>query len=350
MIIDANMYYLPESLFTDPDLLKQFIEEVPEKYDWHARLEEIPGTGRKQIILEKPLGSANLNYVQGEYTLEKQLADLDKAGVDKALLKTPGCQEWMSLSMCRYFNDAMAEHAEKSGRRLIPVAVVPPYGRPEELEELERCRKQLGFRSVQVSAHYGDAYLDDPRFSKFFEKVSELGMTVYVHHTPIPTEYRAFCDYANVRRSYGRCVDQGLAIGRELFSDFFERYPDLIMVHSMLGGGFFAISELIMPHASKSQGEVKRFQTDNSAVAEHYRRNVYFEMSHAKNWGKEQLECAVRVYGADHVIFGSSYPVRREWLLEGADFIRSLDLTEEEKQLILGGNAERLYLQKETAE
>ena len=66
-------------------------------------------------------------------------------------------------------------------------------------------------------------------------------------------------------------------------------------------------------------------------------------MSHAKPWGKEALECAVRNLGADHVIFGSSYPVRTEWMTEGADFVRSLDISDEDKALILGGNAQRLY-------
>ena len=66
-------------------------------------------------------------------------------------------------------------------------------------------------------------------------------------------------------------------------------------------------------------------------------------MSHAQPWGKEQLECAVKVLGADHILFGTSYPVRPVWLLEGADFVRGLDISEEEKELILHGNAERLY-------
>ena len=79
-------------------------------------------------------------------------------------------------------------------------------------------------------------------------------------------------------------------------------------------------------------------------MEEQFRNNVYFEMSHAQPWGKEQLECAVKVLGADHIIFGTSYPVRKEWLLEGPAFVRSLDITEEEKDLILGGNAQRLYL------
>lgn len=344
MIIDANMYYIPEELFQDETLLQRFLAEVPARDGWYAHCEEIIGSGGlRQILLEKPKGYQNLNYAQHDYILENQLADLDAAGVDAALLKTPCCQEWMSLEMCRYFNDHMAAHAAKSGGRLIPVAVVPPYGTPENLAELERCHKELGMRAVQLSAHYGDAYLDDERFAGFFAKLNELGMNAYVHHTPVPVEYQSFYQYNNVRRSYGRIVDQGLAVTRELFGGFFDRYPNVKLIHSMLGGGFFSIANMMFPHKAK-QETVSRFQSDNEKVVEQFKNNLYFEMSHAQPWGKAQLECAVKVLGADHIVWGTSYPVRKEWLLDGPDFVRTLDIPAEDQELILGENARRLYL------
>ena len=51
----------------------------------------------------------------------------------------------------------------------------------------------------------------------------------------------------------------------------------------------------------------------------------------------------MKILGADHVIFGTSYPVRAEWLTKGPEFVQNLDLTEEEKNLILGKNAEKIY-------
>ena len=56
-----------------------------------------------------------------------------------------------------------------------------------------------------------------------------------------------------------------------------------------------------------------------------------------------QLRCAIEVLGADHVVFGTSYPVRREWLLDGPDAVRDLGLAAFDEELILGGNAQRLY-------
>lgn len=342
MVIDSNMYWFDESIFEDEQMLEAFISEVPELYGTCGKLQTNPN-GTRQIVIEKPAGFQNLNYVQGEYRLEQQLADMDAAGVDQAVLKMPGCQEWMSLETCKRFNDGMYRYHQASGGRLHGLAVLPPRGTRAVFQELERCVGQLGFHGVQLSAHYGNLYLDDPVFAPFFEKLNEYGLTVYVHHTPIPVDYRSLLDYDNLRRSYGRCVDQVTAIGRELFSGFFDRYPNLRFVHSMLGGGWFGIANLMMPHRPKNAESVARFSTDEGNVARHLAENIFFEMSHAQPWGKKQLEAAVEILGSDHILFGTSYPVRREWLLDGPAFVQSLNIAQEEKENILFRNAQRLY-------
>jgi len=344
MVIDANIYWIPEELFTDHALWEKFKSVIPAQYDWYTHMEDVPGTGKAQIVMEKPEGCANLNYLQGDYVLSKQLHDMDEAGVDKAVMKLPGCQEWLDLELCRYFNDKAAAHAAASGGRLFPLAVVPPYGREDEIAELKRCHDELGMNAVQMSAHYGDKYLDDPAFAAFFEVLNELGMTVYVHHTPVPVEYETFKTYNNVRRSYGRIVDQGLAIGRELYSGFFSRYPNVKVVHSMMGGAYFAIAGMMLPHgpAPAKKDEISRFKDDNEDIAAQFKSNVFFEMSHSQPWGKKVLEFAVDMVGADHIVYGSSYPVRRVWL-DGAELVKQLDVSEEDKELMLAGNAVRLY-------
>ena len=173
MTIDANMYWLPEELFTNEKMLEEFMRCIPEVYGVHARCEEIPGTTKKQIVLEEPKGCENLNYVQGEYRIEKQLEDMDKAGVKKAVLKIPCCHTWLSLEMCKKFNDGLAEHVRKGNGRFAALAVVPPYGGKEALYELERCVKELGMTGVQISSHYGNKYLDDEIFRPFFRKLNE---------------------------------------------------------------------------------------------------------------------------------------------------------------------------------
>jgi len=128
-----------------------------------------------------------------------------------------------------------------------------------------------------------------------------------------------------------------------LFSGFFDKYPNLKFIHSMLGGGFFAYYNMMLPHAPKNDERVNRFNPESESVRRHLKENLFFEMSQAQSWGKVQLECAVSVLGADHILFGTSYPVRPEWLYEGATFVEQLNISDFEKDLILCRNAETLY-------
>ena len=347
LIIDGNMHWLPENLFKDKSLRDSFINCVPCAYGEHAKLTTIPGTKLQQIVIEKPQGYENLNYAENQYDSKTQLKDMDEAGVDIAILRIPCWQEWMTLEMCKIVNNGMAEHVKRHPKRFRAVAVAPPWGTKECLKEVERCIKDLGFAGVQLAAHYGNLYLDDEAFGPYFKKLNELGVPIIVHHTPLPVDYKSIIDYANLRRLYGRCIDQGTAVGRELFSGMFEKFPNLKLIHTMLGGGFFAYVNLLAPMKSGVKEEVERFDMTADKVRGYLERNIYFDISHALPWGKPQLECAVKVLGADHILYGGSYPLRREWFLKGVDYVRNLQISEKEKSLILGKNAAKLFKIKE---
>lgn len=337
-VTDANVYWLPDELFEDPSVQQAFVRAVPKEYDVSAIVDTLDD-GRKAIKIEKPKGCENLNYFEGDYDLDHQLADMEKGQVDFAVMKLPGCQEWLNLELCHLFNDKAAEFSKRSHGKMIPLAVVPPFGDDACLKELDRCIDELGMHGVQVSAHYGNHYLDDEMFRGFFKHCNERKIPVYVHHTPLPVDYGSLIDYNNLRRSFGRCQDQITAIGRELFSGMFRDLPDLKMIHSMLGGAYFAFQEMLMPRDSGGG----RFQVAGDDVRGWLKNNIYFEVSHSQPWGKTLLETAVKVSGADHIIYGSSYPVKTVWMTEGASVIDQMDITDEEKEEILYGNAHRIY-------
>ena len=339
MIIDTNMYWFPEALFLHQDLMDRFLADLPSGGDTAGYIKT--ENGRQQVVIERPVGSPSVNYIQGDYELEGMCDALTRSGIDHAVMKIPCCQEWMSLEMCRLFNDGMADYQKRSGGKLVMLAVIPPFGSEESLAELKRCKEELGAHGIQLSAHYNGRYLDDPVFAPLLEQLNKDQMTAYIHHTPLPVEYSTLHEYTNLRRTYGRCNDQTIAVSRELMSGMFTKYPDLKVVHSMLGGGFFTYCNMFFPPASGDTAN--RFNTDNGQMLKHLQQNIFFEMSHAQPWGEAQLECAVKVLGADHILYGSSYPVRSEWLTEGPAFIKRLAITEEDKAKILHQNAATLY-------
>lgn len=342
MIIDANVYWFPEAMFTDDALFSRFAADAPRGYGTRVFMKE--NQGRRQIVVERPVGCPGVDYVQGDYLMENVMNRLRAAGIDHAVLKVPCINEWMSLEMCRYFNDGMADWAVRSKGFFTALAIVPPWGEPAALEELTRCREKLGMKAVQLSAHYGELYLDDPAFAPMFERLEVLRMNAYVHHTPVPVEFASLKDYNNLRRSNGRCVDQMQAVSRELFSGMFENYPHVKLVHSMLGGGFFTYRDMLMPHGPAGPDAAGRFSATPESMRRHLEENLYFEMSHAQPWGEVNLKAAVTILGADHIVYGSSYPVRDEWMREGVSFVMRMGFDPRDAEKILGGNAEMLYM------
>lgn len=340
--IDANMHWLPEQLFSDMELLAAYLDCVPRQRATVAKVDTIPGTNVLQMTIEQPAGYEVLNYVDGEYDPALRIAAMDAARVDMAIFRLPCWQEWLDLDLCRRANDGMASHMQRHPGRFQALAVVPPWGSAGALKEAERCIKKLGFCGVQVVAHYGNLYLDDPAYRPYLRFIAQLDVPVVVHHTPLPVEYDSILTYPNLRRQYGREIAQGTAVGREIFSDLFDELPKLKLIHSMMGGGFFAFAEMLAP-ASPKADTVERFADESARLRRHLSENIYFELSGAPQWGKPQLECAVKVFGADHILLGGSFPIRKDWFHDGPAYVRALDISEADKALILGGNAKRLF-------
>ncbi len=337
------MHWLPENLFTDKSLLDSFLHCVPREHGVNTKLSTIPGTSTRQIVIEKPKGFENLNYAETQYSPQERLRDMDEAKIDKAILRIPCWQEWLGLDICKKINDELAKHVKKYPGRFLALAVIPPWGTADCINEVERCINSLGFCGVQLAAHYGNLYLDEEEFKPYFKKLNELNVPIVVHHTPLPVDYGSICKYTNLRRQYGRCVDQMTAVGRELFSGMFEEFPNLKMIHSMMGGGFFAYVNMLVPAKSGAKEELERFDKVADKLRGYLDKNIYFDMSGAVQWGQPQLECAIKTIGADHILYGSSYPVRREWFIKGVEYVKSLAISEKEKTLILGENAVRLF-------
>jgi predicted TIM-barrel fold metal-dependent hydrolase len=202
----------------------------------------------------------------------------------------------------------------------------------------------LGFVGVEVAAHYGNFYLDDKMFRPYLKKLNELNVPVIVHHTPMPADYHNLYDYKNQCMIMGRCVDQMTAIGRELYSGLFDECPNLRCIHTCLGGGIFALSDFIMPRVSPTKEEIERYDSASlQKVGEQFRNNIFYDTTSPNAWGKIQMECAIKVLGADHILYAASYPVRLDWVFNSPNFMDNLDITEEEKELIFSGNAKRLF-------
>ena len=344
MIIDINLHHLPEDLFSNEETLNGFLTTAPRGYGDVAYM-YTPENGPRQIIVERPKGYRNLNYVEGDYSLEMKLEAMDANGVDKAILRTPVWQEWLRLETCKVVNDNAADVCRRSGGRLYALACVPPWDFKENIYELERCIKELGMVGVQMACHYGQLYLDDEVFRPYFKVINEMNVPVVAHHTPMPVRWESIYEFNNLRRELGRIIDQATAVGREVFSDLFDEFPNLKLIHTMFGGNWFANYNLVnpQPFKKKEATDMRLNTSDYDRILGHMKNNIYFDMTHPASWGKDQVECAIKVCGADKFLFGTTFPVFYNWMSDSVEFMKKLDISNKDRDLVMSGNAIRLF-------
>ncbi|MBI2201904.1 MAG: amidohydrolase family protein, partial [Armatimonadetes bacterium] len=165
--------------------------------------------------------------------LSQQDRDMDRCGVDMAVLHLGCWQEWMTMKSAPAVNDAMAEEISSFPNRFIGLAHVPPL-ESGALEELERAVKRLAFRGAGITSSIHGIPLDSGELEPFYRKVCDLGIPVVVHPISAPMADEGLKDF-HLTRSLGRVFEMALTTTRLLHSGILGKFPGLRFVISHLG-------------------------------------------------------------------------------------------------------------------
>ena len=133
----------------------------------------------------------------------------------------------------------------------------------------------------------------------------------------------------------GFLFDTTLAASGLVFSGVAERFPRIRWALGHLGGaipylaerldrGFHAFSECRKNISQEPSTYLKRFYYDTV------------------NFDPKAIELAVSFAGAEHILAGSDYPHQIGSIEKMLDSLRALNISDQDKQKILGGNAKRL--------
>jgi len=236
-------------------------------------------------------------------TADELIASMDKAGIDISVIVNIG---WTTHELCVETNDYILESIARYPQRLIGFCTVQPHSYEAAITEIERCAK-AGIRGV------GEIRPDIQLFDLRDEEVIEPLIKVIRKHKLILLTHAS--------EPVGHNYPGKGAITPDMLYPFITSHPDLTIVCAHWGGGlpFYAL----MPEVKQAMNNVF---FDTAASPFLYSPQIYNQV--------------IQLVGAERILFGSDYPLLTQSRL--LEEIRSLDLPEATRDLILSGNAQRL--------
>ena len=169
------------------------------------------------------------------YDLDEHILAMDDAGIDAAFLTCPPAM-CADLDYSMTVNDDTFQAVNEYKGRFIGSAHVNPLHGHEAVRELARCAGDYGFPGVVITSEIDGVFLDDPVLDRFWQEVCRLNLFVFIHPALTPT-LAAHLNAYDMGRSIGREFSLIAATMRLINGGVLDRFPDLRILMSHLGGG-----------------------------------------------------------------------------------------------------------------
>ncbi len=302
--------------------------------------------GNTRAVVQKDAAGRTILLNDGDYNIivaghrhpEARIEAMDAAGVDMQLLTltTPGVHiedKTQGVALARLVNDAFADIIARYPSRFTALAALPFQEPAAAVIELERAVTQLGLPGAMLFTSINGLPPDDISFWPLYEKAVELNTLLFLHPAS-PAHIGAMSDYRLVPL-VGFLHETTVAISRMVFSGLFERWPDLNMVLSHMGGTMPYLAERIdfgFEVYSECRGNLS--QPPSQTLKQFYMDTVPYS--------PQAIQFAIEFAGADKLLLGSDYPHQIGDLPGAVQTIAELPISDDDKGHILGHNAARL--------
>lgn len=242
-----------------------------------------------------------------------------------------------AIPLARMTNDSIYAIGQRFPGRFRGVMCLPLQNVDSALVEMRRCAK-LGFRVWCIPAYGGiidslSLHIYEPQYEPLLAEAERLGITIYFH--PQVASDADYQDMGYIFNILGFTLENMRTPTRLITNGVFDRYPNLRMIVAHLGEYFpFVVERMDNSFSAFSDPYIQNIHP----ISWYFQnRNVFVSTSGAVS--KIGFDLTKEVVGVDGILFASDYPY--ENYKDMADFVRSMDITQDELDKIWGGNAER---------
>jgi predicted TIM-barrel fold metal-dependent hydrolase len=258
-----------------------------------------------------------------------------------------------SPDLARLANDSMAEIVARHPDRFPAfIASMPMNNVEAAVREIDRAVNDLKAVGIQIFTNVNGRALDDPELAPIFERMAAHDRPIWLH----PTRTATFADYATEPKSrfelwwaFGWPYETSVAMARILFAGYFDRFPDLKVITHHMGGMIPYFAGRIGP--GLDQLGVRTDDEDLTVYLQRLQKRPYdyFKMFYADTalfGARDAMECGLKFFGADQVVFASDFPFDPEKgtfnIRETIKDVDGLPISEADRKKIYEGNALRL--------
>lgn len=282
-----------------------------------------------------------------------RLEEMKKFGMDHMILSltSPGAQALtdtgLAVEFAKESNDFLVEHyTSKHPKEFTAFATVATQDPQKAADELDRAVTKLGMKGAMINGYcnIGDkvAYLDEPQYEVFWNKVNELNVPIYLHpREPIFGSGRRMYDgYPSlIGSAWGFAVETAIHAVRLMMSGLFDRYPNLNIILGHLGEGV----TFLLPrcqHRLWMQRNGSGLGANKRPLTEYFKENFYLTTS--GHFHSNALDNAIAEVGVERVMLSVDYPY--EYMQSAFGWWENdVKLPADQRALIEGGNAQKLF-------
>jgi aminocarboxymuconate-semialdehyde decarboxylase len=290
-------------------------------------------------------GQMLLNYA-GDYSVvagahryvDRRLRDMDAFGIDMSVmsLTTPGVhveKPDYGVELARLSNDEYSDLIKQYPDRFQFFATLPMQSPDEAAKELQRAVSDLGLCGGMVFSNINGDTLELEKFWPVYEAAEALGVPIVVHPTaPVYAEH--INDYRLVAL-LGFAYDTTAAAARMVLSGVLDRFPNLKLVQTHLGGVLPYMAERIERGYNiypEIAGKLQRTPME-------YFREMYFD---TVLFDTDVTMLVLKFAGEDRIMLGSDHPHQVGDLRKCSVIIDGLPVDQSVKNKIFAQNAIQL--------
>lgn len=274
-------------------------------------------------------------YIEGFpiVNASERLGFMDQYGIDVAVPTNPLRATSENLSTVRNYNDKLGTFVNEYPERFVFCPTIPIYEEKAALGELERSRSKFKVSAVFIQPL--NWKIESEKLESLYERLVQLDVPIFVHpvYTDLPVE-QIYGSHA-IGAAVGFPINTTIAITSLLFSGLLESFPRLKIVLPHLGGSLpFLIGRLDAAYES-SDSKLPKPPSE-------YLKMLYFD---TVAYRKEPIVMTLKVVGPKRLVFGTDFSCPGKGFVNPQkflNFIRSLDITEAEKEGILARNLAQL--------